>query len=271
MTIVAVTQAAGPGWIATAAEGHPVGTAFLRPDLRLHVHPASRRQGVGTRLLEAAAAEARRLGRRSMVCEPVRVGSPGDAFFAARSLRTVLTLTYTRLDLVAAAPVARPAPGYRLVAWEGTVPDDLAASFAASRRAMDDMPMDDADVEPEAWDVDRVRRVAEAVARRGDLLDTVAVVAETTGEIIGFTELVVPASGTGDGQHYGTGVLPGHRGHGLARWMKAESIRRARQRHPGLSGLLADTADSNKPMRRINEAHGYVPTHRSVLYQLDLG
>jgi GNAT superfamily N-acetyltransferase len=135
---------------------------------------------------------------------------------------------------------------------------------------MDDMPMDDADVAPEPWDADRVRRVTAAVARRGDLLDTVAVVAEASGEVVGFTELVVPGSGTGDGQHYGTGVLPAHRGHGLARWMKAESVRRARRRHPALSGLLADTADSNAAMRRINDALGYVATHRSVLYQLDL-
>ncbi|HEV7962903.1 MAG TPA: GNAT family N-acetyltransferase [Actinoplanes sp.] len=268
--IIALTDSTGPAWIASAAGAYPVGAAFLGSELEIQVHPASRRRGVGTRLLEAAVAEARRLGRRSVVCTPVEVGSPGDAFLAAHGLRPVLTLTYTRLDLAGPVSTVEPTPGYRLVAWEGLVPDELANSFTASRRAMDDMPMDDADVAPEPWDADRVRRVTAAVARRGDLLDTVAVVAEATGEIVGFTELVVPGSGTGDGQHYGTGVLPAHRGRGLARWMKAESVRRARRRHPALSGLLADTADSNAAMRRINNALGYVATHRSVLYQLDL-
>jgi RimJ/RimL family protein N-acetyltransferase len=155
------------------------------------------------------------------------------------------------------------------VSWEGTVPDELADTFARSRRAMDDMPMDDAATEQEVWDTDRVRWVASVVADRGDVLLTVAAV-DADGEIAGFTELVVPGSGTGDGLHYGTGVLPGHRGHGLARWMKAEAIRSAHARFPGLSGLVADTADSNGPMRRVNEALGYAPTHRSVLYQLDL-
>jgi GNAT superfamily N-acetyltransferase len=268
--IITLTDSTGPAWIASAAGAYPVGAAFLGSELEIQVHPASRRRGVGTRLLGVAVAEARRLGRRSVVCTPVEVGSPGDAFLAAHGLRRVLTLTYTRLDLAGALSTVEPTPGYRLVAWEGMVPDELARSFTASRRAMDDMPMDDADVAPEPWDHDRVRRVTEAVAKRGDLLDTVAVVAEASGEVVGFTELVVPGSGTGDGQHYGTGVLAAHRGHGLARWMKAESVRRARRRHPALSGLLADTADSNAAMRRINEALGYVATHRSVLYQLDL-
>jgi hypothetical protein len=52
--------------------------------------------------------------------------------------------------------------------------------------------------------------------------------------------------------------------------MKAESIRQARTRHPHLGGLLVDTADSNPYMRRINDALGYAPTHKSVMHQLDL-
>ncbi|MGH1551503.1 hypothetical protein ACRAWF_02775 [Streptomyces sp. L7] len=52
--------------------------------------------------------------------------------------------------------------------------------------------------------------------------------------------------------------------------MKAASIHRAHQLHPLLAGLLTDTADGNAPMRAVNDALGYVPTHRAVEYQLDL-
>ena len=52
--------------------------------------------------------------------------------------------------------------------------------------------------------------------------------------------------------------------------MKAQSIRRARERHPELGGLLTDTADSNTHMRGINDTLGYLPTHQAVEYQLDL-
>ncbi|MFB7914628.1 GNAT family N-acetyltransferase [Streptomyces sp. NPDC056061] len=166
--------------------------------------------------------------------------------------------------------IERPHPGYRLVSWQGTVPDGLARTFAASRRAMDDMPMGDTDYGTMFWDVDRVRAVARAVEQRGDRLHTVVAVTASDGTIAGFTELVVPGNGTGDGQHYGTGVLPEHRGHGLGRWMKAESIRQAHERYPELGGLLADTASDNTHMRQINDGLGYTPTHTTHQYQLDL-
>jgi GNAT superfamily N-acetyltransferase len=239
-------------------------------EVELRVHPVERRAGVGTRLLDTVAAAALDLGMSGLLTEPLREGSDGEGFCVARGLRPALALTFTRLPLDAAeVPQAGPVSGYRLVYWEGTVPDELAATFARSRRAMDDMPMEDADHDPQPWDVERLHAIAEAVARRGEILCTTAVVA-ADGEIAGFTELVVPGDGTGDGQHYGTGVLPEHRGRGLARWMKVESILRARARFAGLAGLLADTADSNAPMRRINESLGYRPTHRGVLYRLDL-
>jgi GNAT superfamily N-acetyltransferase len=203
-------------------------------------------------------------------------GSPADLFLAARGFRQVLALMYARLPLAdvdratidALAEV--PHPGYRLTEWEGTVPDALARSFAHSRRAMDDMPMEGTDFGRVVWDVERVVAAAEAVARRGELLHTVAVVEETHGSVVGFSELVVPGDGLGDGQHYGTAVLPEHRGRGLARWMKAAAVRHALERHPALAGLCTDTAESNKPMLAVNDSLGYLPTHKAVEYQLDL-
>lgn len=272
-------------WLASGADGTPEGSAFLRlftkegqehlAELELAVHPAERRQGVGSALLEAAVSAARDEGRRSLVAQ-AETGSPGDLFLAARGFRRVLALTYARLALADVDPAwiteiaERPHAGYELTHWEGTVPPELARSFADSRRAMDDMPMEGTDYGTVVWDVDRVTAVAETVAKRGESLHTVAVVDRSDGSIVGFSELVVPGGGRGDAQHYGTGVLPEHRGHGLGLWMKAESIRLARERHPELGGLLTDTADSNAPMRGINDKLGYLPTHSAVEYQLDL-
>ncbi|AKA06583.1 acetyltransferase [Streptomyces noursei ZPM] len=272
-------------WLASDADSHPVGTAFLRlftdpgrehlAELALHVHPVERRRRVGSRLLDAAVATAREHGRRRVISQ-AEAGSPGDRFLAARGFRTVLTLRYTRLPLADVDTgaldriVERPHPGYRLASWRGTVPDHLVQTFVASRHAMDDMPMGDPDRATVSWDEDRVRAAAQAVEGRGDHLHTVAAVDTRDGSIAGFTELVVPGSGTGDGQHYGTGVLPEHRGHGLGRWMKAASIRQALADHPDLAGLLTDTAVGNAPMRRINDALGYAPTHLTHQHQREL-
>ncbi|MEW2118159.1 GNAT family N-acetyltransferase [Streptomyces sp. NPDC005474] len=272
-------------WLAAGSDGIPLGSAFLRlftregqehlAELEVCVHHAERRQGVGTRLLEAAVTAARSDGRRSVVAQAVE-DSPGDRFLAERGFRRVLALTYARLVLADAdfAEITRlaelPYPDYRLTAWEGAVPPGLARSYADSRRAMDDMPMEDTDFGTVVWDVDRVLAAAAAVAGRGDLLYTVAALDTKDGSVVGFSELVVPGDGRGDAQHYGTAVLPEHRGRGLGRWMKAESIRRARERHDGLTGLLTDTASGNAPMLGINDELGYVPTHRAVEYQLGL-
>jgi len=272
-------------WLASDADSIPVGTAFLRlfnspgqehlAELTLGVHPAERRQHVGSQLLDAAVAAARDNARRCVIAQ-AKAGAPGDQFLAARGFRKVLTLRFSRLPLAEvdtaalAEIIERPHPGYRLVSWQGTVPDDLAETFAASRRAMDDMPMDDTDYGTVTWDVDRVRAAAKAVERRGDHLYTVVAIDASDGSIAGFTELVIPGNGTGDGQHYGTGVLPEHRGHGLGRWMKAESIRQAHGHYPDLGGLLTDTADSNTHMRQINDSLGYTPTHTTHQHQLDL-
>ncbi|MCF6524182.1 GNAT family N-acetyltransferase [Streptomyces sp. JJ36] len=272
-------------WLATDPSRNPVGTASLRlfsdpgrsrlAELDLRVHPAERRRGVGSRLLGAAVAAARADGRCGLLAEAPD-GSDAAAFLAARGFRRALGLTYARLPLAEADTAAltrlaaQPCPGYRLAYWDGTVPAPLAASFAASRRAMDDMPMGGTGLNPPAWDVERVRAAAEAVARRGDLLSTVVALDATDGTVAGFSELVVPGDGRGDGLHHGTAVLPGHRGRGLARWMKAAVILRARERHPRLEGLCTDTADENAPMRRVNDALGYRPTHRAAHYRLDL-
>jgi GNAT superfamily N-acetyltransferase len=289
-----ITPLADPGpavssrrlaWLASGDDGAPLGSAFLRlftkegqehlAELELAVHSAERRQGIGTRLLEAAVDAAKAERRRSVIAQAVQ-GAPADLFLAARGFRQVLTLVHARLPLAGLdraaldTMVELPHPGYRLTEWEGTVPPQLARSFADSRRAMDDMPMDGTDFGTVVWDVDRVVAAAEAVARRGELLHTVAAVDAADGSVVGFSELVFPGDGLGDGQHYGTAVLPGHRGHGLARWMKAAGIRHARERHPELAGLRTDTADGNAPMRAVNDALGYVPTHTAVEYQLDL-
>ncbi|WP_377266865.1 GNAT family N-acetyltransferase [Peterkaempfera sp. SMS 1(5)a] len=272
-------------WLAAGPTGSPLGSAFLRlptvsgqdhlAELELAVHPAERRHGIGSQLLAAAVAAARAEGRRCVTAQ-AEADSPGDRFLAALGFRKVLTLMFTRLELAQVSSAAlteivrQPHPGYRLESWDGTVPDQLAESFARSRRAMDDMPMEDTDYGIVVWDVDRVRSVAQAVENRGDLLHTVAAVSVSDGAIVGFTELVVPGDGRGDGQHYGTGVLPEHRGRRLGRWMKAQAIRQAVEYHPELDGLLTDTAESNRPMRAINDALGYLPTHTSLMYQLDL-
>ncbi len=106
--------------------------------------------------------------------------------------------------------------------------------------------MGDTDFGVVAWDEARVLAAARAVADRGELLHTAAVLETATGDLVGFSELVLPADRSGDGQHYGTAVQPAHRRRGLALAMKAEAIRWRGPNTPG-SPACAPTPPTTTP------------------------
>ena len=267
-------------WLASDADGVPVGSAFLRlnskpsqahlAELELVVHPASRRMGLGSQLLAAAIAAARENEARVVLADAT-AESPGDSFLAQHGFSIGLTLIFTRLPLAEyAVPDEPPPAGYRLESWQGVPPDHLIESFTEARAAMNDAPVGDISYGAETWDLERTRSVANVVAQRGEILETVAAVEESTGTVAGFTELVVPGDGKGDAQHYGTAVLATHRGRGLSLWMKAAQIRQLRARYPDLAGLLTDMASTNLAMQHINTHLGYTTTHHTHRYTLHL-
>lgn len=275
-------------WLVRGAGDEPVATALLRlftradrshlAEIEMTVHPAHRRMGAGSRLLATVTDAARAAGCRSMVTEVI-AGTPAESFLSARYFTPVLRLTWLRLALDDVPEHIRklpdvPHPGYRLAAWDGVVPDALAASFARARQGMADMPLGGLDLGDLEWTEERVRDAAETVARRGEHLLTVAAVSdadgETGGEIAGYTELVLPAERTGRAQQYDTAVLSAYRGQGLGLWVKAEMLRRVRAEHPGITEILADNADDNRHMLGVNTALGFRPIRRTVKSQLDL-
>jgi GNAT superfamily N-acetyltransferase len=258
-------------WLAADSDGNPVGSAFLRLNSResnshlaefeLNVHPAERRRRIGSQLLDAVVAAARDHEVRLLLAD-ARVDSPADRFLAKHGFTVGATLIYARLRLDDAGIAVPPEPpGYRLVSWQGVVPDEWAQTFTDARAGMDDAPTGGIAYGEDVWDVERTRYAAQVIEQRGKHLNTIAAVAESTGSITGFSELVVPGDGKGEAQHYGTAVLPAHRGHGLALWMKAEQIRQTRDQFPDLDALLTDTVSTNAPMQRINARLGYHPTH----------
>src|SRR5918999_1909913 len=158
------------------ADGTTVGVACLRlpgePDgrrpgeIEVRVDPAHRRRGIGTLLLRAAADAVRAAGRPTVVAQAV-AGTPAIDFLEARGFECVLVLAglVLRVDQVdphwLAGIVAAGPPGYRLVRWTGTVPDELAETFARAKSAMGDTPDGDTGFAPLDWGAERVREMAE--------------------------------------------------------------------------------------------------------------
>ncbi|WP_031070720.1 GNAT family N-acetyltransferase [Streptomyces sp. NRRL S-118] len=271
-------------WLATGEDGVRVGVAGLRlftspgrdhlAELELHVDPAHRRRGAGTRLLAAAVAACRTEDRRSLIVE-APAGSPGEAFCERWSFRRVLTLEHLilHMDKLDEAALRRVGdaehPGYRLTGWTGTVPDDLADAFAAAKNAMNDMPVGDLDYGSVVWDADRVRAMARVIADRGDSLLTLAAVHDD-GAMAGYTEILVPEGASSRVQQYDTAVVPAHRGHGLGLWLKAAMVGRLRAEHPGVVEIETDNAEDNVHMLAVNRELGFRSYRRTREYQLDV-
>ncbi|MCX5583953.1 GNAT family N-acetyltransferase [Streptomyces erythrochromogenes] len=271
-------------WLANAGDGTPLGVAGLRvftspgrqhlAELELHVDPAHRSLRTGSLLLSAAVAACRAEGRRSLVATAA-ADSPGEAFSERHGFRRALTLDHLvlRLSELDGAALLRIADaehtGYRLTGWTGTVPGELADAFATAKNAMNDMPVGDLDYGSVAWDVERVRAMAEVVADRGDTLLTVAAVHDD-GTMAGYTEIVLPGCSGPRAQQYDTAVVPAHRGHGLGLWVKAAMARRLRAEHPGVVEIETDNAEDNVHMLAVNHRLGFRSYRRTREFQLDV-
>ncbi|MGH3387634.1 MAG: GNAT family N-acetyltransferase, partial [Actinomadura sp.] len=155
--------------------------------------------------------------------------------------------------------------------WTGTVPDELAAAFARAKVAMGDPPAQDpaagAPTGQVRWDADRVREMAEVVAKRGDDLYTVAALHGTA--VAGFTEVVVPAGAAERAAQYDTAVVPEHRGRRIGIWVKAAMLEWLRAERPEVREIETDNADDNVHMLAVNEELGFRRLREFRDYQAD--
>jgi GNAT superfamily N-acetyltransferase len=235
--------------------------------LELRVDPRVRRRGLGTALLERALARCREVGVEAL--RGVHSTAAGAAFAAAVGARDEQRIVESVLDLRAAElPAADPPRGFDVITWLGRVPDEHLAAYAAARTAMDDAPAPEG-LDFPAWTAEKIRASEESLAQRDrEMRLTVAMNAD--GEVVSFTELRV-SRGSTLGFTDDTGTVASHRGRGLARAVKVESLRRLRADHPELDVVTTSNAEENAVMRHLNESIGFRPTVVETLAVIDLG
>jgi GNAT superfamily N-acetyltransferase len=275
-------------WVARDPDGRLLGRATLDVEHReenhhlaevaLVVRPEARRQGIGRRLLDAAAERARAAGRTTLVTYGA---AAGDGAAAARSLgaEAVLDERISRLRTaeldrsllegwVARAP--ERAAGYSLVAWDGACPDELLERFGTVMAVMNTAPRGDVDMEDEAFPPELIRDFEASLARKGMTVWTVAARHDATGELAGYTALFFPKHRPWYAEQGDTGVDPVHRDKGLGRWLKATNLLRLLDERPEVLAVDTGNATSNAPMLNINVALGFRPLVEIVTLQLKL-
>jgi mycothiol synthase len=235
--------------------------------LELRVEPARRRRGLGTALLERALARCREIEVEAL--RSAHSTAAGAAFAAAVGARGEQRIVESVLDLrTAELPEPDPPEGFHLLTWLGRVPEEHLAAYAVARTAMDDAPAPEGMDFP-SWTAEKVRASEESLARRNrEMRLTAAMNAE--GEIGAFTELRV-SRGSTLGFTDDTGTVAAHRGRGLARAVKVESLRRLRIDHPEVDVVTTSNAEENAVMRHLNESVGFRPSVVETLAVIDLG
>jgi GNAT superfamily N-acetyltransferase len=191
------------------------------------VHPARRRQGLGSDLLRHAAARAAAEGRTLL--RGITFAGTAGAKFAAHagataglvSVRRVLHLRQLPAGLVAGqrARAAAAAADYTLVCWAGRTPPQYCEGLAGVLNAFADAPADEG-YEREAWDADRVRDEHDIFLRWADVIKrySVAAVHTGTGEMAGLTQVYVTVESPAWATQGITAVARAHRGHRIGPW-----------------------------------------------------
>lgn len=158
-------------------------------------------------------------------------------------------------------------PGYETVRWLGdTPPEHRAAMRALHERMSTDAPVGGLAWEPEVWDDERLAEFERTTQAGGRVLLTVAARERATGELGGFSTLILPLTGSTARQH-DTLVAKPHRGHGLGMRMKLDNLVRLREVRPELVRVVTWNAEENRPMLSVNEASGFRPVAYEAQWQ----
>ncbi|PSK99124.1 acetyltransferase (GNAT) family protein [Haloactinopolyspora alba] len=268
--------------VGTAAMELPLKDNLSMAQIVVAVPAPARRQGIGTAVLEAAEREAAQRSRTRLMADidvPSGLQGSSGTRFAERhgyTRRIVEILRAQRppfdpdhLDELERNALPHAA-GYRVVTWQGAVPDEYVAEFARlNERMSTDAPTGELDYEKEAWDERRIRVREERITRmRRGVWAAVAVAPD--GTLAGQTELQLSHDDDSAAYQEETIVDPRHRGHRLGLLLKIANLRELLRLRPGVQKIWTWNADTNSHMVAVNEALGYTVAGWMGGYQRDL-
>lgn len=268
-------------------EGRPVGTAVVVLPLEDNTHtvilqvyvPADHAgRGVGQALLDRVEGIAAADGRTTIFSDvhvPVDGENEHARWARARGYEVANVDGVKVVELAAhaaglAALEARAAErqgDHRLVSWTDPAPEQHLASLArAMSRFLEEIPLGDLDLRPEAWTPERLRgREARTAAQRRQQLTVVALTPDD--EVAGYTYIKLSPHAPRVAEIGDTLVLPDHRGHRLGLALKVRLHQQALALFPGLELIETGNATTNRWMNDVNEQLGYRVVERVLELQ----
>lgn len=255
-------------------------------EITLAVHPARRRRGVGSAIVEKMGERAAADGRRtlnSIVDVPVALsGEHASAPFARRAgFEPTLTGNQRLLrvpldeqrrdelcDVVANAPCAHE---YRTIAFVAPWPEEFLDDHCNLLRVMStDEPAGDDEREPEHWDAARLAENDELdAAREATVLAAVAQHVQS-GRLVGMTELGLTPDAPHEAFQQITVVHPDHRGHRLGLAIKLANLELLAEHGSQERVVITGNASVNAPMIGVNEMMGFEVLSEGCFWQKHL-
>jgi GNAT superfamily N-acetyltransferase len=148
---------------------------------------------------------------------------------------------------------------YQIASWLGTTPAGRLAAMARLRERMSaDVPVGDLSLEAEIWTPERVLAQERSQAI-GGLLLTAAAEDLTSGDLAGYTQLVVQDALPDAAFQLDTLVTAPHRGRGLGLRLKLAALDLLARTAPGVETVHTWNAPENTHMLAINETIGFTP------------
>ncbi len=229
--------------------------------VNVEVDPPWQRHGIGTALYERLLAEARSREAEALIATCRESLAESVAFLTRRGFVEQQREWESRLH-VDGFDFARFAGAHERIAREGITivaladerrsdPDAVRRAHAMYQRCEADVPSTEPfrGVSFEEW----ARRELEAPAT---LLDAFFLARSARGEYLGVSNLFRSLAEPGVIYQGLTGVLPEHRGRGIAMALKLRTVEYARAN--GYREIRTWNDTRNRPMLRINEAMGFV-------------
>lgn len=246
--------------------------------LRAMIVPTHRRAGLGTAVLEQMVAFAREHDRSKLTTMSWQ-GTVGTEFLAARGFSSEGQHPYAvrRLDLHEDpsrwerlyAEAAAVAADYELVRVVGPADEAMVPDLVALHEAINDAPADE-DMEPDAWDAERVRSYDASMTRRHQTTYRVLARHVPTGDWAGMSLLCVDEFAPSVAFQEDTTVVRAHRGHRLGLLMKCEMARWLTLERPEVVASDTWNAVDNHHMIAVNERLGCRVIATNVGYRRQL-
>ena len=237
----------------------------LESYLHLCVAPESRRQGLGTLLLEFAAEQARAAGRKRLISG--YYDETGAAFAGVLGAQ-IGNSGLTSILALPAEITAQPVPGYTARSWQGTAPEELVDSWLTALAAINDAPRTEGR-SPTKFTAESVRDHERTAAAAGQQTRvTVALAAD--GEVAASTEMVVGNDFGACARTEESSVIPAHRRKGLARWIKQESLVSLMKDRPDVTLVQTYNDVENAGMLAVNHAVGFKSVGRFTQVVIEL-